>query len=263
MNLWRWSKSWFQEDYLVQKGGHERQHCLQEQKGLLTRKYESEKDMLEKHHQQQLVEAKLRLKMEMRRLEEKCNHVEQEDDEREFEKDRVDFLPLTKKNWIHESDGLEWDPSDNLGSYGEDEINDSWDLQSNVSWRLLGLTREQFDDVESCDSAYSSSSAELAKVFLSQENTLVTGYERSEEEWKVEQLRLAIRREVVEECEEKFRQERNFLYSIIDELEENVSLLRKQKEDIVKIFEFDRKRQEKSKENCQNEEPKGQNYDET
>lgn len=247
MNLWRRSKSWFQEGFSAQtKEIFEPQDFLRQEKEILNKKYERERKILSKHYYQQLLEAKLRFDMESRRLDDEHNQLKTDAARDEKENCPEDFLTLAKKTM--ENDGLEWDPSDDLKSYSEDEVSDSWSLQTDLSRRSSSvLSRAQFDDIESCDSAYNSLSFELQKKILPDEGTRtiglgITSYQHTDVERKVEQLQLTIRQEVVKECEEKFRQERNFLYSIIDELEENVSLLRKQKEDIVTIFEAGDKR---------------------
>lgn len=261
MNLWRRSISWFQDGASEQSYADQPEPCFgfQQEKEMCEKRHETERKMLGKQYHRQLLEAKWKFDVEMRRLEERQSRSNKKgiedvaaenapkDTNHRKRHSTADFRSLAKKNLMFEGDGLEWDPSDDLRSYNDDQIKDcSWELQCERSFRSdsVLLNGGRSEDVESYDSAYSSResrmSTEFQGKFLLEDEVigLLDGYQSSGDvERKVEQVRLNVRQEVLQECEEKFRQERSFLYSIIDELEENVSLLRKQKEDIVTIFE--------------------------
>ena len=227
---------------------------------MLEKRHETERKMLGKEYHKQLFEAKSKFDLEMRRLEEKHARLNKNgikdvaaadnvpNGPNHVKRHSMDFPSLAKKDLMFEGDGLEWDPSDDLRSYNEDQIKDcSWELQCESSSHRDSalLNGGQSEDVDLCDSAYSSRESQLSMEFQGKSlieeeegRELLNDYQScGNVERKVEQVRSRVRQEVLQECEEKFRQERSFLYSIIDELEENVSLLRKQKEDIVTILE--------------------------
>ena len=230
MNLWRRSKSWFHDGFSVQKDVFDPQCYLDQEKELLEQKYARDKELLEQSYQKQLARLKERFDSEARHLREKHSHLNDRGKSSSSTRHRPDSIPITAKHFPVEGDGLEWDPSDELKSYSEDEASDSWDVQSNDSQSSLNW--ETPEESETPDSAYSSLSSFAGPSF---------GHAQNDMEHKFELVRAGVRLEVVKECEEKFRQERKFFYSIIDELEESVSLLRKRKEDIVSILEREAK----------------------
>ena len=265
MNLWRRSKSWFQDGSseqcsYVYAGQPEQCFCLEQEKEMLEKRHETERKMLGKEYHRQLLEAKSKFDLEARRLEEKnalfnknvtkdvAAAVDVPNNPNHVKLHSADFPALAKKDLMFEGDGLEWDPSDDLRGYDEDQIKDcSWEQQCEGSFHngdSALLNGGQSEDVDLCDSAYSSRESRLSMEFQGKSIVEEEGREflndyqsYGDVHYRIEEARATVRQEVLQECEEKFRQERGFLYSIIDELEENVSLLRKQKEDIVTILE--------------------------
>ena len=253
MNLWRRSKSWFQESFPSQKEYFEPQEYLEQEKQLLNAKYVQERALIEKQFYYEMLEAKLRFENELRRLQaehsrlkakSKCGIENKglENGTGSPKRDGKIFTNDTKaspvKNQVENGlDALEWDPINELKSY-TDEMVDSWDAVSEISPNDSCEQDEQ-NNLESRDSAYGSFSMELQRSFTEDEvpPSMLKRFKPSDVEKKVEQIRSNIRQEIAREYDEKFRAERKFLYSVIDELEENVALLRKQKEDIVTIFD--------------------------
>lgn len=253
MNLWRRSKSWFQDSFPAQKDNFAPQDYLEQEKQLLKTKYDQERAMIEKQFHYEMLEAKLRFENELSRLQDEHSRLKGKSkheienkglengtgspirDGKRFAKD-VKASPV--KNHVENGlDGLEWDPVNEL--YDENET-DSWEAHSEISPNGSFEQEDKLaDNPESRDSAYGSISMELQRKIFTEEEAVATmkQFNANEVERKVDQLRNNIRREIAREYEDKFREERTFLYSVIDELEENVSLLRKQKEDIVTIFE--------------------------
>ena len=254
MNLWRRSKSWFQESFPSQKEYFEPQDYLEQEKQLLNAKYVQERTLIEKQFYYEMLEAKLRFENELRRLQDehsrlkaknKCG-IENKGLENGTESPKRDGKVFTNdikaspvKNQVENGlDALEWDPINELKSY-TDETVDSWDAVSEISPNDSCEQDEQ-NNPESRDSAYGSISMELQRRSFTDDEvppSMLKRFKASDVEKKVEQIRSNIRLEIAREYDEKFRAERKFLYSVIDELEENVALLRKQKEDIVTIFD--------------------------
>jgi hypothetical protein len=254
MNLWRRSKSWFQDSFPSQKDHFEPQDYLEQEKQLVNAKYVQERALIEKQFHYEMLEAKLRFENELRRLHDEHSRLKAKNkcgienkglengtgspkkDGKVFTKD-IKASPM--KNHVENGlDALEWDPINELKSY-TDETDDSWEIQSEISPND-SPEREELHQPECRDSAYGSISMELQrKSFIEEEAVpiMLKRFKASDVERRIEQLRNNIRQEIVREYDEKFRAERKFLYSVIDELEENVALLRKQKEDIVTIFD--------------------------
>lgn len=254
MNLWRRSKSWFQESFPSQKENFEPQDYLEQEKRLLNAKYEHERGLIEKQFHYEMLDAKLRFENELSRLQDEHCRLKaknrNENDTIGVENDASSSVKAStkgfktspsKKNAFVE-DGLEWDPINELKSYSENETLDSWEVDQAISLSD-SFVGEEIRNTEFRDSAYGSISMELQRKSFTEEEPPPTmkKFKASDVERRIEQLRASIRQEITREYDEKFREERKFLYSVIDELEENVALLRKQKEDIVTIFEAEEK----------------------
>ena len=252
MNLWRRSKSWFQDSFPTQKENFEPQDYLEQEKQLLKAKFEQERAIIEKQFHYEMLEAKLRYENELRRLLDEHSRLKtkntDEIENKALENGTVsperngkigtkDLKASPAKNLVENGlDGLEWDPINELKSYTDNDPADSWESQGEIS---PNDSFEEQNNAECRDSAYGSITMELRRKSFTEEETVPTmkRFKASDVERKVDQLRNNIRQEISREYNEKFLAERKFLYSVIDELEENVSLLRKQKEDIVTIFE--------------------------
>ena len=258
MNLWRKSKSWFQDSFPSPKGEFEPQDYLEQEKHLLKAKYERERAVIEKKFHYEVLEAKLRFEKELRRLEEEHSRLKaknkQETEAKCFEnggesmtKDgntvKNDFTQSSPAKNIVENglDALEWDPVNELKSYTDADDVDSWEVADDDESQF---EQDEGKNLEiSRDSAYGSISTELQRRSVTADEIVssMKKFRTSDVERKIDQLRTVIRQEIAREYEEKFLAERKFLYTVIDELEENVALLRKQKEDIVTIFEAQEK----------------------
>ena len=255
MNLWRRSKSWFQESFPSQKENFEPQDYLEQEKQLLKAKYAQERAIIEKQFHYEMLEAKLRFENELRRLQDEHSRLKAKSRQESEEHCIEDSKESPKKTLVNEFrnsatknpaengfDGLEWDPINELKSYTEEELS-SWDPQSEISPND-SFEQDEQNKTESRDSAYGSISMELQRSSFTEDGIVqatMRRFKASEVERKIEQLRNNIRQEIARGYDEKFQAERKFLYSVIDELEENVALLRKQKEDIVTIFEAEGK----------------------
>ena len=227
---------------------------MEQEKQLLNAKYVQERTLIEKQFYYEMLEAKLRFENELRRLQDEHSRLKAKNKcgienkglengtgspKRDGKVFTNDIKASPVKNLVENGlDALEWDPINELKSY-TDEAVDSWDAASEISPNDSCEQDEQ-NNIESRDSAYGSISMELQRGSFTEDEfppSMLKRFKASEVEKKVEQMRNNIRHEVAREYEEKFRAERKFLYSVIDELEENVTLLRKQKEDIVTIFD--------------------------
>ena len=260
MNLWRKSKSWFQDSFPSQKENFEPQDYLEQEKHLLKAKYEQERAIIEKQFHYEMLEAKLRFENELRRLEDehsrlkaknkleieaKCLENGSESPAKDGKRVGNDLSQNSPaKNAVESGlDALEWDPVNELKSYTDNDV-DSWEIQTEISHDDESqFGQEEEKSFESRDSAYGSISTELQRKSVTDSEVVssMKKFKTSDVERKVDQLRTRIRQEIAREFEEKFLAERKFLYTVIDELEENVALLRKQKEDIVTIFEAQEK----------------------
>lgn len=253
MNLWRKSKSWFQDSFPSQKESFEPQDYLEREKNLVKTKYEQERALIEKQFHYDMLESKLRFEHELRRL--KFEHVRlKAKSNREISNENLEndsglttnYGKLSKndkaspvKTLVDNGlDGLEWDPINELRNYS----NESETIQAN-SWETLSeiSAGDCFEQSKFPESAYGSISTEIRRKSGEAERKI---FKASDVERKIDELRHAIKHKLALEYDEKFQAERKFLYSVIDELEENVALLRKQKEDIVTIFEAQDERKE-------------------
>lgn len=255
MNLWRRSKSWLQDTFPSQKENFEPRDYLEDEKRVLKYKFEKECSLIEKRFYLEMLDAKLHFEHDVKRLEEEHVKLKTKTSE-DFEMNQyvnnktsgTSEIVVDVKNSpvkiIKENDCLEWDPINELTSYEEEE--------SILEESSLCMQKDspQYDKIVSDESNLTIASRDTfnsillqldPKAFVDEDfkaiHCVMKKFKTSDVQKSVDELKKKIEDDIAREYNEKFDVERKILCSVIDELEENVALLRKQKEDIVSIFE--------------------------